>query len=706
MGAWGLLALAACGDGGPTADVAGATDATGTIDATTTGATDASGTSDATGVGDAVSDAGDATGATSEPDVVVGDVDYSIPTAPAPAVRRLGARELARTYAAVVGVVPEALGQVPPDPRDFTFDRMVNAQTVSGIHAEAYDAAAREAADTLLGERRLDDLTPACGDAILPPATLASTSTTAGIGLAAYPDWALLPGDGNPDRLLIRYAPDCGGSLAVAAPEDGTYHMVLDVELIDTFDVSLTIDGDEVSTWSLKGQQLITYDAVLTAGPHLVGWDFHFTAGGNPYVWIQSLAITGPVDVGATRDASARAACVDALIDTVGPRAFRRPLSSAERTRLADLHAAALADGGTWGEATRLVLRAILGSPKFLYLVEIGTPVDGAPGHFALDDWAIAARLSYALCEGPPDDTLAAAAAAGELRDGAAVRAQAERLMAAPCAEDTLLLFYRQWLWLERLPQTAKDPAVYPDFSSAVALAQADDADQYLRALTFESAADVAALYLTPRPAAGDPPELDRHGLMMLPGVLTVTGKFSQTSPVIRGKYVLEQLLCDDLPSPPITVDTTPPPLDPNLTSRERWAAHSEADSCRPCHERIDPIGFTFEEFDAMGRSRASENGQPIDDSGSAPVLGITDDSLHGVGDLAAAVASSDRATSCLARQWLRFALGRLEEEPDAQAVAEVAAALKGPSGSLRQGFIALTGTTAFRQRIERQEAP
>lgn len=663
-----------------------------------------------TGIEDALVDAPAAPESSDGPDAVLADDSpdgYAVPVAPAPAVRRLGARELARTYEAVVGFVPEALGQVPSEPRDFTFDRIVNAQTVSSVHAEAYDAAAREAADALMAERRLDALTPACTDGIMPPAAPPTTSTTVGIGLVAYPDWALVPGDGNPDRLMIRYAPECGVSASFAAPVDGSYHLDLDVSLIDTFGVTLTLDGADVANWSLSGDQHVAFDVVLTAGQHLIGYDFTFTApSGNPYVWVQSLSITGPVDLGATRDAGARAACTTALIDALGARAFRRPLTPTEHARFEDLHAHAILDGSSWGEGMRLVIRAILGSPKFLYLVEIGTPVDGAPGHFALDDWAIAARLSYALCEGPPDDTLTALAAADALHDGPAIRAQAERLMGLPCAEETLARFYRQWLWLERLPQTAKDPTVYPAFSNALAQAMALEADSYLHALTFAESGDLAALYLTPHSEPDDPPALARRGLLMLPGVLTVTAKFAQTSPVIRGKYVLEQLLCERLPAPPVTVDTTPPALDPNLTSRERWAAHSDLDDCRPCHEKIDPIGFTFEHFDAMGRYRDSENGGPIDATGGAPVLGAEAPTLDGVGDLASLVASSDRAAACLATQWLRFALGRLEETPDDASIAEVAAALNAPSGSLRQAFIALTGTRAFRERIERTEAP
>ena len=240
--------------------------------------------------------------------------------------------------------------------------------------------------------------------------------------------------------------------------------------------------------------------------------------------------------------------------------------------------------------------------------------------------------------------------------------------------------------------------------------------------MTFEESADVAELFLARHSwvdaitaqvygitGVGEGERVrvelpeERRGLLTLPGVLAVTSKFAQTSPVIRGVYVLEQILCDELPKPPDDVDTTPPALDPEATTRERWAAHSESAQCAPCHERIDPIGFTFEEFDAMGQHRTVENGLPVDARGAAPILGVREPTLTGVKDLAALVAESERATTCLSRQWLRFALGRMEEAPDTTSIATVAAALK---RSLREGFVALMTTPAFRERIERQEQP
>lgn len=643
---------------------------------------------------------------------------------PAPAVRRLSLIEIENSLQRMVGTVPAALAQVPRDPRDYTFDRVVNAQTVSAAHVEAFDAVAVELAQTLIGGRLLDNVVPACADVIMPPAAPLVTTVTPGSGLTSYPDWALVPESetGDPALLYLRYAPDCGASTSHLLPVDGRYTLSLDVTLNDVFTVALSIDGMMQQSWTTSGMQTLEVELQVAAGAHQVAYDFTFGAGGNPHVRIHQATVVGPLDTGAAMYATERAACADGVMDTLAPLAFRRPITSAERDRLQTLYQGGMSTGGTYAEALSMLLRGIFQSPRFLYLVEVGIPVAGTPGRFALTDWEMAARLSYAVTEAPPDAMLHAAAAAGELRTATQVRAHAQRLLDGAAAQETTARFYRQWLWLDRLPQTAKDPAVYPSFNATLAAAMAQEADTYFRRLTFDLGANVQGLYTfrdswvdeqlapvygiaSPGPVPVQttlPPE--RSGMMTLPGVLTVTSKFTQTSPVIRGVYVIRNLLCQDLPSPPQNIDVTPPALDPNATSRDRWAAHSADQRCAQCHELIDPVGFTFEEFDAMGRHRTEENGLPIDSSGAILSLGVVESDLGGAADLAAVVGASPEATACLARQWLRFTVGRLEEEPDAPSVGAVAAALSGPGGSLKQGFVALTGTPAFMQRMERTQ--
>jgi hypothetical protein len=168
---------------------------------------------------------------------------------------------------------------------------------------------------------------------------------------------------------------------------------------------------------------------------------------------------------------------------------------------------------------------------------------------------------------------------------------------------------------------------------------------------------------------------------------------------VRRGVFVLEHILCQELQPPPPELMGSPPPADPEATTRERWEQHSADPSCSGCHELIDPIGFTFEEFDAIGQHRTTENDRPVDATGGAPSIGAADGTLVGGAALARAVAESPEAVSCFAKQWLRFSLGRLETDSDEDSLAAVEAALA--SGSLHDALVSITTTSAFTFRYE-----
>src|SRR5690349_15125060 len=143
----------------------------------------------------------------------------------------------------------------------------------------------------------------------------------------------------------------------------------------------------------------------------------------------------------------------------------------------------------------------------------------------------------------------------------------------------------------------------------------------------------------------------------------------------------------------------SPPPPDPSATTRERWEQHSADPTCSGCHSQIDPIGFTFEEFDAVGMYRTTENGKPVDPTGGAPALGLPDGDLPGAAELARAVAESPIAVSCFAKQWLRFTLGRLETTTDVDSLASVEDALA--AGSIHEALVSLTATNAFTYRYQ-----
>jgi hypothetical protein len=195
-----------------------------------------------------------------------------------------------------------------------------------------------------------------------------------------------------------------------------------------------------------------------------------------------------------------------------------------------------------------------------------------------------------------------------------------------------------------------------------------------------------------------------RAGILTQAGFLSVQGHPDQTSPVLRGKFVRSMLLCQPPPAPPPDVDVSLPDIDQGATARERFSAHLTAGtSCNGCHSLMDPIGLAFEQFDAMGQYRDTDNGQAIDVSGE--VLETNDASLmgpfSGVQELAQKLASSETVRSCVATQWFRFASGRSEAAPDACSLGTLQEAFAASGGDLVDLMVAMTQTEAFWYRSQ-----
>jgi hypothetical protein len=410
--------------------------------------------------------------------------------------------------------------------------------------------------------------------------------------------------------------------------------------------------------------------------------------------------------------AAARRPCIEALIDTVGRRAFRRPLEAARRARLLALYDAA----GSYSEGLRLVLQGIFAAPEFLYVIETGRPVAGQPGVFALTDHEIATRLSLLVCETIPDAPLLKAADDGQLNQPAQIAAHAQRLFGSACARRTVARFFRQWLNVERLSGLVRDPAVYPQWSDAVAQAMLREQEAFVQHVTFDARGTLQDLFtasysfvdrtLAPlyglASAATTPTRIElpasRRGLLTQPAILAVTSHAKESSPVLRGVYVLERLLCRDIPAPPNNLDLKPPPADASQTGRNRWERHSADPACASCHTLIDPIGFAMEDFDAIGQHRTTDNGQPVNTSGAVPALNIAAGQINGGGALSQALADSAELPSCFARQWFRFGMGRLEGAADAKALQDLSSQLaaRKPLGEI---MTSLVGSYPFRHR-------
>lgn len=374
---------------------------------------------------------------------------------------------------------------------------------------------------------------------------------------------------------------------------------------------------------------------------------------------------------------------------------------------------------GQWGfdKGIELVLQAFLQSPQLLYRTESLTDwnagrVEG--GAVLLDSYQVASRLSYFLWNTMPDDELFALADAGQLTDAEAVRAQAYRMLDDPRARQTVADFHEQWLGMDKFAGLAR---VVPGDESGddgrFNASWQSSLEQFVQHVFWESGGDVAALLgsssvfvdETLAPLYGVEPGVfedpSRAGILTQPALMSMLAHSEQSAPVQRGKFVREQLLCQQLPPPPPDVDTTPPDPDPSATTRERFRQHSADARCSSCHRLLDNVGFGLEAFDHLGRFRAEENGLPIDatgnllDAGDPAIEGAFDGAL----DLAARLAQSPQVEACLATQWFRYSMGRAEQDADVCSLEQVKAEFASSGGNFRELLVALATSDAFRFR-------
>lgn len=406
--------------------------------------------------------------------------------------------------------------------------------------------------------------------------------------------------------------------------------------------------------------------------------------------------------------------CLGGWVDAVGRRAYRRPLAAEERARYDGL----IALGEDDPTRAKLVVQAMLQSPNFLYQLELelADPVDGA---IALAPNELAARLSFFLWSSVPDDELLDAAADGALADGAGLRAQAERMLADPRARSAIESFHVQWLAVDKLEVSLKDPAVYPLFDEDVRAAMIAETRRFASNVVFDGDAKLDTLltssqtwidaplfelYGLPAPVDHDPSEpvqLDatqRAGLLTQAGFLASHAHANESGPVQRGVVVLSNMLCSPPPPPPPGINVIPPDPDPDATTRELFEIHTADPTCSGCHNLIDGIGLGFEGYDGIGVYREVENGLPVDQSGEVIGTDVAGE-FDGVVELANKLAQSEQVRECVATQWFRFALGRFEEAEDACTLDELHASFAESDYDVRELLLALVQTDAFRYR-------
>jgi hypothetical protein len=412
--------------------------------------------------------------------------------------------------------------------------------------------------------------------------------------------------------------------------------------------------------------------------------------------------------------------CAEQTISRFGRRAYRRPLTAGELARYMSYYDDLRPDEGFDG-AIVIVLEVILQSPHFLYRTEFGRPDDDGDGVVMLTPFELASRLSFFLWGSVPDDRLLAAAEVGLLDTPEGIAAEARRMLESPKAREAAQHFHQQWLHLKKLPNVFKDPAAFPEFTEELRDLLAAETKAFVDHVVFEGEGDLttllsanytflnstlAAFYGLSSDGLSDGawqkyvlPADQRAGVITHGSMMATLAKFNQTSPVLRGHFVREQILCQFIAPPPADINITPPDLDPNLTTRERFRQHNDDPACAGCHAKMDPIGLPFENYDPLGRWRTHEGDLPIDATGE---LKFTRDANGPVDNGIALIhrlAQSDEVRQCYATQWFRFAHGRDVAFDDACHLHDLMAAFRKSGWNVKELLVALTQTEAFRYR-------
>jgi mono/diheme cytochrome c family protein len=376
-------------------------------------------------------------------------------------------------------------------------------------------------------------------------------------------------------------------------------------------------------------------------------------------------------------------------LSTLGTRAFRRPLVAGEDDRLIRIYTASRERGESWEDGVKLAAKAILVSPHFLFRIEEERA--GASEPYRIDQWELASRLSYFLWSSMPDAELFQLAKDGRLHETPVLEGQVRRMLADEKAKTFAENFAAQWLRTKELKDVVA-PAMdkFPQFTDELRAAFYAEPIEFFRATLLENRPvtdflnanyvfvneSLAKFYgipdvTGPQMRRVEISDRNRGGLLGMGGILTLTSYPRRTSPVLRGKWVMEEILGTPPPPPPPLVDTKKVERRGDGQSfRKRLEEHREDPNCAGCHARMDPLGFGLENFDAIGAWRTQERDQPVDASGQL----VSGEKFTGPAEMKVLLLQKkDEFTCNVAEKMLAYALGRGLEPTDWWPVQQIA---------------------------------
>jgi hypothetical protein len=412
------------------------------------------------------------------------------------------------------------------------------------------------------------------------------------------------------------------------------------------------------------------------------------------------------------------------FISEFGSKVYRRPLEANEIAEYAALHASAAElypELAPFAAGARLVIEAMLQSPHFLYRVE--TSSERSADVIPLNGYEIASRLSYMLWDTMPDDTLFALAKSGDLTRADVAAEQAERLLEDPRSKAVITSFHTQLLDHDRYAAISPSAAFFPGFTAELAGYAKEESERFLADVIFARGgsyrdmltstdtfvnADLAKIYgLTGSFSTEfervtlDPAQ--RRGFLTQVGFLASHATSVNPDPIHRGVFLADRILCMQIAAPPGDIPPLPPP--DNSSNRQVVERHTEApgSQCANCHSGlINPLGFPFEQFDAIGKYRTDDNGHPVDAT-AKPLIDGEPTPVDGAVQLIDTLASSEAAHECYTRHWIEFAYGRHKKPEDAALISRLGARSAKGELSIKQLIVGLVKTESFMTRSAKE---
>ena len=672
------------------------------------------------------------------------------PNAGSRVFQRLNRAEYSQSIHDLLNLDVSASSWLPLDTKSANFDNIADAQTPSATVLDGYLDAASDISRLAVGDPNASTSTTTYKIARLASqlerAPGAPTGTRGGESVVHN-----FPADGAYVFTITLHAIPTGQLYGGTAPFDEQIEVSVNGERVSLLDIDRGMSQADPNGMDIK-----TNPIRVRAGPQRVSATFirKFEGPVNDIIapldhsiadtqigsqsgitilpHVQNFSVTGPYNPTGVSDTPSRRRifvcrptsaaesrpCAERIVRSLGDEAYRRPLTASDVTSIMSFYDTGAKDGG-FELGVRMALEAILSSPHFIFRVEEVPTATKAGTRIAVNPIDLASRLSFFLWGAPPDSQLIAAARRGSLSDTAGLVREARRMIADPRSEALATRFAAQWLRLQDIEKVHPDVVQYPNFHEQLADDMRHETELFFYNLVKQNrsalemyTADYSFMnealakhygiegVVGPEFRKVQYPDSTRRGLLGQGSILTLTSHANRTSPVLRGKWVMEVLMGSPPPPPPPNVpdlDKTGEHVDGRmLTTRERMEIHRASPSCRSCHLFMDPIGLSLDNFDVTGRWRIKENGQPLDTQGDF----YDGTKISSPLELQQALVKRPiPLVRTFTQNLMAYALGRRVEYYDNPAIRKIEAAARADNYKMDDFILGVIKSDAFRAR-------